>query len=114
MSEHKLIDGALQKRQDGGIVARCECGWVSSHFSALAASAAFKDHQEREAEKRPDMNHVPTVIMQRIAEASQSWMLLRAIEQQFGDQDGCVGRDMRSAETRLRNAIAELPPPPEV
>jgi hypothetical protein len=59
------------------------------------------------------INHVPTVIMQRIAEACQSWMMLRAIEQQFGDQDGCVGRDMRSAEGRMRDAMAELPPPPE-
>lgn len=58
-------------------------------------------------------NHVPTVVIQRIAEAANSWMLLRAIEQQFGDQDGCVGRDMRAAEARMRTAIAEMPAPPK-
>lgn len=46
MTEHNLVDGAL-KVQEGGIVARCKCGWVSrGHFSSLAASAAFMDHQE--------------------------------------------------------------------
>lgn len=50
MTEHKLVDGTL-KREAGGIAARCECGWVSSHFTSLAASAAMVEHQE-ECERR--------------------------------------------------------------
>lgn len=51
--EHKL-DGTL-KRQDGSIIARCSCGWASSHFTSLSASAAFQDHldtcKDRESPK---------------------------------------------------------------
>lgn len=57
-------------------------------------------------------NQIPTVTVQKISEAAQSWLLLRAIESQFGDQDGAVGRDMRAAEERLRSAISEMPEPP--
>ena len=45
MAEHKLVGGTLTRNEDG-IVARCTCGWVSTHFSSMAASAAFQDHQE--------------------------------------------------------------------
>lgn len=52
MDDHKLVDGTL-KREDAGITARCECGWVSGgHFTSLGASAAFLDHQEKCAERR--------------------------------------------------------------
>lgn len=51
MTEHKLAGGAL-KREGKEIVARCTCGWVSSHVTSLAASAAFAEHRERpDAEK---------------------------------------------------------------
>ncbi len=51
MAEHKLVDGAL-KRDEQGITARCECGWVSAgHFSSLAASAAMQEHREQEHAK---------------------------------------------------------------
>ena len=43
--QHRLQGGTL-KRTDNGIVARCECGWVSCHFTSLSASAAFQDHKE--------------------------------------------------------------------
>ena len=46
MAEHKLVGGTLTRNEDG-IVARCTCGWSSAHFSSMAASAAFQDHQER-------------------------------------------------------------------
>jgi len=45
MQKHQLVDGTL-KRDEGGITARCVCGWTSSHWSSLSASAAFRDHQE--------------------------------------------------------------------
>lgn len=44
--EHKL-EGGMLKRTGNGVVASCTCGWVSSHFTSLAASAEFMDHQER-------------------------------------------------------------------
>lgn len=45
--KHKLTDGTL-KRDEHGITARCECGWVSGgHFSSFAASAAMQDHKEQ-------------------------------------------------------------------
>ena len=47
MSTHKLVNGTLTHDTGGGIVARCTCGWSSEHFSSMAASAAFMDHQER-------------------------------------------------------------------
>lgn len=54
--DHKLVDGTL-KRDDKGITARCDCGWVSGgHFTSLAASAAMMDHQEQEAEKAKASN----------------------------------------------------------
>lgn len=52
MANHKLIGGTL-KREADQIVARCECGWISRHFTSLAASAAFMDHQERAGEAVP-------------------------------------------------------------
>jgi hypothetical protein len=46
MIEHALVDDALTV-ENGGIAARCKCGWVSrGHFSSLAASAAFQEHIE--------------------------------------------------------------------
>lgn len=50
--KHELEDGTL-KRDGKAIVARCKCGWSSSHFSSLAASAAFQDHQETCAKEPP-------------------------------------------------------------
>ena len=46
MTEHKLVDDTLTVERPQGIVARCTCGWSSSHFSSLAASVAFRDHQD--------------------------------------------------------------------
>lgn len=46
--KHQLVGGTL-RRTDNGIVARCQCGWSSVHFTSLAASAAFMDHQETTA-----------------------------------------------------------------
>jgi hypothetical protein len=46
MAEHKLVGGTLKVEDRGGITARCECGWSSTHFSSFAASAAMMDHQE--------------------------------------------------------------------
>jgi len=49
--EHKLKGDTLRvvKGKPGridGIVAECECGWKSDpHFSSLAASVAFREHQ---------------------------------------------------------------------
>lgn len=55
MAEHRLIDGALKRTMDG-IAARCECGWVSAgHFSSLAASAAFRDHQDTADQNAEDI-----------------------------------------------------------
>lgn len=49
---HTLRDG-LERDLDG-ITARCTCGWVSrGHFTSLAASAAFRDHQEQAAKPQP-------------------------------------------------------------
>lgn len=46
-AEHKLVNNTLVVERPDGIVARCQCGWVSAgHFSSLAASLAFRDHQE--------------------------------------------------------------------
>lgn len=43
---HELVNKNLT-RDCQGITARCKCGWVSGgHFTSLAASAAFMDHQE--------------------------------------------------------------------
>lgn len=54
---------------------------------------------------------LPRGAVQRIAEAAGGWMLLAEIWQRFGPStDGAVERDMRSAEDRLRRAIADLPP----
>jgi hypothetical protein len=50
--QHRLKDGTL-KRVEGGILAECECGWTSMHFTSLSASAMFQDHQES-AEKHDD------------------------------------------------------------
>lgn len=45
MSGHKLIDDTLVVEANG-IVARCECGWVSRpYFSGLVASLEFAHHQ---------------------------------------------------------------------
>jgi hypothetical protein len=45
--KHRLVDDTLT-RDESGIVARCVCGWVSpGHFSSMAASVAFREHQER-------------------------------------------------------------------
>jgi hypothetical protein len=58
MAEHKLVGGTLT-RNEGGIVARCTCGWSSTHFSSMAASAAFQDHQGRNdrSADRDDVRH---------------------------------------------------------
>lgn len=46
--EHKHHEESTLRTEEQGIVARCECGWVSGwHFSASAASAALMDHRER-------------------------------------------------------------------
>lgn len=44
--KHELKDGTLKSERGKGIVAYCTCGWSSIHFSSLAASAAFRDHQD--------------------------------------------------------------------
>ena len=49
--EHKLVDDTLIVERDGngkalGILARCTCGWTSSHFTSMSASSAFMDHQD--------------------------------------------------------------------
>lgn len=50
---HNLQDGEL-KRDENGIVARCQCGWVSGgHFSSLAASAAHREHVENCQKPQP-------------------------------------------------------------
>lgn len=50
---HMLRDGALT-RDEAGITAQCECGWVSrGHFSSLAASAAFRAHVEDAQKPQP-------------------------------------------------------------
>lgn len=47
--QHQLVGDTLT-REEGGIVARCVCGWTSGpRFSMLAASAAMLEHQERAA-----------------------------------------------------------------
>lgn len=52
-TSHGLVGGTLRREEDG-ITARCQCGWVSrGHFSSLAASAAFRDHQEKATEPQP-------------------------------------------------------------
>lgn len=57
MAEHKLIDDGTLVTTDQGISARCECGWSSGgHFSSLAASAAYQDHKEAEADKAKERN----------------------------------------------------------
>jgi hypothetical protein len=46
MTEHKLVNDTLTREKDG-IAARCVCGWASlAHFTSLAASVAFQDHQK--------------------------------------------------------------------
>ena len=53
MPSHSLIDGTLTRGPDG-IDARCTCGWRSlGHFSSLAASAAFREHQEEATKPQP-------------------------------------------------------------
>ena len=43
---HCLTDETLTREADG-IMARCTCSWSSrGHFSSMAASAAFREHQE--------------------------------------------------------------------
>jgi hypothetical protein len=43
---HRLVDDTLTRDADG-ITARCTCGWESrGHFSSMAASALFREHQE--------------------------------------------------------------------
>lgn len=60
MSNHQLVNGTLV-REPSGIVARCICGWSSSHFSSMSASCAFRDHQEahenREDPSREGVRH---------------------------------------------------------
>jgi hypothetical protein len=53
MQEHALLGGTLKinnplgvEGQRKGVVAMCTCGWEETHFSSLAASAAFRGHQE--------------------------------------------------------------------
>ena len=48
IEDHKLIGNTL-KVEEGHIVARCTCGWSSTHFSSLAASAAMMEHKEKHA-----------------------------------------------------------------
>lgn len=58
MSNHKLAGGTLTRDEDG-ITARCECGWVSGgHFTRLGASAMFQEHVEKadEAAKQAFLN----------------------------------------------------------
>jgi hypothetical protein len=46
LTEHELV-GETLVREEIGIVARCTCGWTSNgHFSSMAASVAFRAHQE--------------------------------------------------------------------
>lgn len=43
---HELVENTLT-RDANGIRAECTCGWVSAgHFSMMAASAIFREHQE--------------------------------------------------------------------
>lgn len=45
--EHKLVNNTLTIDRDRrGIKVKCVCGWESTHFSSMAASAAFQDHKE--------------------------------------------------------------------
>lgn len=50
--EHKLVDNTLnvEREENGvakGIIGRCTCGWTTGYrFTSLAASVAFRDHQE--------------------------------------------------------------------
>jgi hypothetical protein len=47
--------------------------------------------------------------IRRIAEATQSWLLLDRIRFQFGPSpDGAVERDLQNAEERIRKAVDEL------
>lgn len=49
--EHKLVDDTLT-REDDGVKIECTCGWVSrGHFTSMAASAAFLNHQEEQQKK---------------------------------------------------------------
>lgn len=49
--KHELVDGTLT-RSASGIAAICTCGWRSAgHFTSLAASCAFRDHQEQQAKQ---------------------------------------------------------------
>lgn len=53
--------------------------------------------------------HLNAQTVHRIREAAASWELLWSIWNKFGPSpDGAVERDMRSAESRLRDAIRVL------
>jgi hypothetical protein len=62
--DHRLVNGELMC-EEGGITARCTCGWVSGgHFSSAAASVAMMDHKDKEAsqyaadrERAYDLDH---------------------------------------------------------
>src|SRR5262245_35573097 len=54
VQEHKLVGHTLT-RDEKGIVAQCVCGWASTgHFSSMAASAAFRQHQDEMAKADND------------------------------------------------------------
>lgn len=54
MTRHRLVGNTLT-REEGGIIARCECGWASGgHFSSGGASVAFMDHKEREEREQAE------------------------------------------------------------
>jgi hypothetical protein len=58
-SEHKLVGDVVVAGPDG-VTATCTCGWSSKpRFTAMVASALFRDHQENpEAPPPPDMYDV--------------------------------------------------------
>lgn len=64
MKEHALLGGTLKvnspfgvEGQREGVVASCTCGWSSAHVSSLAASTAFREHQEHEDAKSGANQH---------------------------------------------------------
>jgi hypothetical protein len=53
--------------------------------------------------------HLLAADVKRIAEAANSWITLWSIWNQFGaSADGAVERDMRSAESRLKDAMSAI------
>ena len=47
MAEREHHEHSRLTTEDRGIVARCECGWVSGyHISSLAACDALMEHRE--------------------------------------------------------------------